>query len=163
MLTNLHDDILAQWHTCIMTYLHEDNEWQSVIIRTNWQENDKKWHKENQRLVFKLMWNIHINNLSFKCLEMTNKRLSLLMQKRTKNGRKWHKMTQKMIENDSGNCNIIKRSEKKSKGLQMIKNDKKWQSVIMRKNDKKLLKMTKKATQIRSKTDVIPKYLLFNL
>ena len=140
MIMYLHDDILAWWHTCIltyfdadklaqwntctMTYLHndilawgiEDNEWQSVIIRTNWQENDKKWHKENQRLVFKLMWNIHINNLSFKCLEMTNKRLSLLMQKMTRNDWKWQKMTQKMIENDSGNCNIIKRSEKKSKG-----------------------------------------------
>ena len=33
----------------------------------------------------------------------------------------------------------------------------------MRKNDKKLLKMTQKGAQIRSKTDVILKYLLFNL
>ena len=94
---------------------------------------------------------------------MTKKWLGHFMQKMTKNDWKWHKMTQKMIENETGDKNILKRSEKKSKGLQMIKNDKKWQSVIMRKNDKKLLKMTKKATQIRSKTDVIPKYLLFNL
>ena len=33
----------------------------------------------------------------------------------------------------------------------------------MRKNDKKLLKMTQKGAHIRSKTDVILKYLLFNL
>ena len=85
------------------------------------------------------------------------------MQKMTKNDWKWHKMTQKMIENETGDKNILKRSEKKSKGLQMIKNDKKWQSVIMRKNDKKLLKMTKKGPQMRSKTHVILKYLLFNL
>ena len=85
------------------------------------------------------------------------------MQKMTRNDKKWLKMTQKMIENETGDKNILKRSEKKSKGQQMIKNDKKWQSVIMRKNDKKLLKMTKKGRQMRSKTDVILKYLLFNL
>ena len=33
----------------------------------------------------------------------------------------------------------------------------------MRKNDKKSLKMTQKGPQIHSKTDVILKYLLFNL
>ena len=65
------------------------------------------------------------------------------MQKSTKNDGKWHKMTQKMIENETGDKKILKRSEKKSKGLQMIKNDKKWQIVIMTKwqkntqNDKK--------------------------
>ena len=44
----------------------------------------------------------------------------------------------------------------------MIKNDQNWQSVIMRKIDRKLLKMTQKGPQIRSKTNVILKYLLLN-
>ena len=38
-------------------------------------------------------------------------------EKITENYKKWHKMTLKMIENEAGDWNKIKRTEKKSKGL----------------------------------------------
>ena len=56
-----------------------------------------------------------------------------------KNDKKWQKMTQQMLENETGDWNILERTQKKSKGLLMVQNDKKWQSVIVRKmteNDK---------------------------
>ena len=63
----------------------------------------------------------------------------LLLKKCPKNDRKWQKMTQKTIVNKTGDWNILETTEKKSKGLLMVKNDKKWQSVIMKEmteNDK---------------------------
>ena len=48
-------------------------------------------------------------------------------------------MAQWMIVNESGDWNILERTEKKSKGLLVVKNDNKGQSVIMREmteNDK---------------------------
>ena len=61
------------------------------------------------------------------------------MRKMPKNDWKWQKMTQQMLENETGDWNILERTQKKSKGLSMVQNDKKWQSVIVRKmteNDK---------------------------
>ena len=46
----------------------------------------------------------------------------------TENDRKW----QRMIVHETGEWNIVERTEKKSQGLLMVKNDKKWQSVIMK-------------------------------
>ena len=61
-----------------------------------------------------------------------------------KNDLKWHKMTKKRFENDVNDLDTLKTSEKQSKWLYMIKNDKKWQSVIMMKNDEEWQKMTQK-------------------
>ena len=61
------------------------------------------------------------------------------MRKMPKNDWKWQKMTQQMLKNETGDWNILERTQKKSKGLIMVQNDKKWQSVIVRKmteNDK---------------------------
>ena len=61
------------------------------------------------------------------------------MRKMPKNDWKWQKMTQQMLKNETGDWNILERTQKKSKGLSMVQNDKKWQSVIVRKmteNDK---------------------------
>ena len=48
-------------------------------------------------------------------------------------------MTQWMIVNETGDWNILESTEKKSKGLFVVKNDNKGQNVIMREmteNDK---------------------------
>ena len=65
-------------------------------------------------------------------------------------------MTQQMLENETGDWNILERTKKKSKGLSMVQNDKKWQSVIVRKNDRKWQTMTQKGPRICSKIDVTP-------
>ena len=48
---------------------------------------------------------------------------------------KWHKMTLKMIEKDMNEWNWLKTSEKKWKGLEIIKNDKVSSWEKMTKND----------------------------
>ena len=53
-------------------------------------------------------------------------------------------MTLKMIEKDMNERNWLYTSEKKWKGLEIIKNDQKWQSVIM---GEKWQKMTENDTE----------------
>ena len=53
-------------------------------------------------------------------------------------------MSKELFENDANDLNTLKTSERQSKWLHMIKNDKKWQSVIMTKSDKEWQKMTQK-------------------
>ena len=62
----------------------------------------------------------------------------------TKNDWKWHKMTQKMIENATGNLNILKRSEKKVK---RTVNDQKWQKLTKCHHEKKWQKITNDDTK----------------
>ena len=67
---------------------------------------------------------------------------------------KWLKMTQmtlKMIEKDMNEWNWLKTSEKKWKGLEIIKNDQKWQIVITGEKWQKWPKMTIKGSKICSK------------
>ena len=67
---------------------------------------------------------------------------------------KWLKMTQmtlKMIEKDMNEWNWLKTSEKKWKGLEIIKNDQKWQIVITGEKWQKWPKMTLKGSKICSK------------
>ena len=61
---------------------------------------------------------------------------SVLLKKKPKNDRKWQKMAQWMIVNETGDWNILERTEEKSKGHFVVKNDNKGQSVIMTENDK---------------------------
>ena len=49
-----------------------DKKWQSVIMR-EMTEKDKKWHKENQEYVLKLMWHPNINYFIFEMLKKYNK------------------------------------------------------------------------------------------
>ena len=56
------------------------------------------------------MWNKYINNSSFKCLEIEK-------NDQVSGCEKWQKMTEndtKMIENETGDWNILERSQKKS-------------------------------------------------
>ena len=75
------------------------------------------------------------------------------MRKMPKNDWKWQKMTQQMLENETGDWNILERTQKKSKGLSMVQNDKKCHC---EKNDRKWQTMTQKGPRICSKIDVTP-------
>ena len=70
-----------------------------------------------------------------------------------KNAKKWQKMTQQMLKNETGDWNILERTQKKSKGLSMVQNDKKCHC---EKNDRKWQTMTQKGPRICSKIDVTP-------
>ena len=72
-------------------------------------------------------------------------------EEKWQNDWKWHKMTQKMIEKDMNEWNWLKTSEKKWKGLEIIKNDQKWQIVITGEKWQKWPKMTIKGSKICSK------------
>ena len=72
-------------------------------------------------------------------------------EEKWQNDWKWHKMTLKMIEKDMNEWNWLKTSEKKWKGLEMIKNDQKWQIVITGEKWQKWPKMTIKGSKICSK------------
>ena len=79
---------------------------------------------------------------------MTDGRTNGKWQKKTENDAKWDKMTQKMIENETGDWNVPEKSEHSQ-------NDCKWSIVTMchheKKMTKKLLKMSLKGPQKRSK------------
>ena len=141
--------------------IKNDKKWQSVIM-TKSDKNDKKWHKRDPNHVPKLMWYLKLNYSAFKMLKNAKKvkcdgptyglkNLESIgdfqfrrRQKNEKNDLKWHKMSKELFENDANDLNTLKTSERQSKWLHMIKNDKKWQSVIMTKSDKEWQKMTQK-------------------